>query len=349
MNFFVAKSTWPVRLRHANLSSTDDASVDIRSASIKFSDSNEGGPFDMIMNTGQGGVFWNLPTLQDRINAALAKDKVASQNEWLRKKPCNYAISCETLRRAPQSYTDQRYYSQLVYEFKAKDGKKRYVKYRLTPYDDIPETGLLSPEDQMQITKDFGKKDPNETRPFDYLRQEFKNKVDGPEGVHYRFQLQLHDWTDGDSYEYFNPNKPWDLKTHPWIDIGFIDLDKTLPEETIQNTCYNIANHPPSLGIIKPTSPEDYNSVAYARTKIYPISQWIRNHVHKEKGELKNPCEYFISAQTGNLKNAGTNANVSVTLYGTRGVTSNAALDIPWKDDRERGSKDNYIIKVNTF
>ena len=36
-------------------------------------------------------------------------------------------------RRAPDSFTDQQYYSWMAYEYKAKDGKLRYAKFRLVP------------------------------------------------------------------------------------------------------------------------------------------------------------------------------------------------------------------------
>ena len=54
------------------------------------------------------------------------------------------------LRRKPDSFYDQRYYSEVILDFKALDNVKRYVRFRLIPADGSPETGLLSEEDQRQ-------------------------------------------------------------------------------------------------------------------------------------------------------------------------------------------------------
>ena len=52
------------------------------------------------------------------------------------------------MRRAPASYYDQHYYSQIVFYFTAQNGTKYYVKYRLMPAEDIRETGRLDKCDQ---------------------------------------------------------------------------------------------------------------------------------------------------------------------------------------------------------
>ncbi len=66
---------------------------------VKFADDNEGGPFDMILQTGKTSVFWNLLSFEDRLDAALAKDTVKAQYEWVRQKPVVYAGSIDSLRR----------------------------------------------------------------------------------------------------------------------------------------------------------------------------------------------------------------------------------------------------------
>ena len=53
------------------------------------------------------------------------------------------------LRQKPESFYDQRYYSEAIFEFKAFDGVKRYVRFRMMPADGRPETGLLSEEVQQ--------------------------------------------------------------------------------------------------------------------------------------------------------------------------------------------------------
>jgi len=54
------------------------------------------------------------------------------------------------LRQKPDSFYDQRFYTEVIFDFKALDGVKRYVRFRLIPADGSPETGLLSEEVQWQ-------------------------------------------------------------------------------------------------------------------------------------------------------------------------------------------------------
>ena len=65
----------------------------------------------------------------------------------------DFSLAChiECLRRTPDSFYDQRYNSGVIYDFKAFDGVKRYVKFRLMPADGRPETGLLTEEDQRNV------------------------------------------------------------------------------------------------------------------------------------------------------------------------------------------------------
>ena len=52
------------------------------------------------------------------------------------------------LRQKPDSFYHLRYHSQVIFDFKAFDGVKRYARFRLIPADGSPETGLLSEDVQ---------------------------------------------------------------------------------------------------------------------------------------------------------------------------------------------------------
>ena len=55
------------------------------------------------------------------------------------------------LRHKPKSFYDQRYYTEVIFDFRANDGVKRYVRFRMSPADGSPETGLLPEEVQWEI------------------------------------------------------------------------------------------------------------------------------------------------------------------------------------------------------
>ena len=62
----------------------------------------------------------------------------------------SFHLAIAVFRRAPKSFTDQRYYSWMAFEYKAKDGVPRYAKFRLVPADDREETGLMTEYDQRK-------------------------------------------------------------------------------------------------------------------------------------------------------------------------------------------------------
>ena len=62
----------------------------------------------------------------------------------------SFYLTIAAFRRAPNSFTDQRYYSWMAFEYKAKDGVPRYAKFRLVPADDREETGLMTEEEQRK-------------------------------------------------------------------------------------------------------------------------------------------------------------------------------------------------------
>ena len=63
---------------------------------------------------------------------------------------CSFHLAIANFRRAPDSFTDQRYYSWIAYEYKAKDGVPRYAKFRLVPADHRAETGLMTEQEQRK-------------------------------------------------------------------------------------------------------------------------------------------------------------------------------------------------------
>lgn len=61
------------------------------------------------------------------------------------------ASNLDGLRRAPNSFYDQLYYTELILGFKAFDDIERYARFRLIAADGCMETGLLSEDDQRNV------------------------------------------------------------------------------------------------------------------------------------------------------------------------------------------------------
>lgn len=54
----------------------------------------------------------------------------------------------EGFRKRPESYYQQHYHSQMVYDFHGDDKKKRVGRLRVVPADGSPESGRLSYQEQ---------------------------------------------------------------------------------------------------------------------------------------------------------------------------------------------------------
>ena len=284
--FWQGGKVFPVRLRHGAVTFEDDAAMDIRSASIKLSEQEEESPLDLIMNTGPRTFrdmkeFWNFTMASIR---GKEEDEPASSEglkAYCQSEPIFKEIFAETLRRAPDSFSQMYYDSKLVNYFKAKDGKLRYVKYRLIPEDRGVDSGFISGEDWEKPWQQ--KRRPEETRPINYLRQEYMERL-SQKPVIYHLQLRLHDDIQGDKTEIFTQEREWNPETSPWLDLATVTIDRALSFEETERLSFNIGRQPDSLGAVEGYSLKDPNSVNAARIRIYGLSLAVRRFVYKNNG-----------------------------------------------------------------
>ncbi|MDX1958718.1 MAG: hypothetical protein SFU98_09105 [Leptospiraceae bacterium] len=279
--FFEAGKEFPCKLRHGTVSFEDEAAKDIRSASIKFSLNDEDAPLDLIMNTGDQGFFnaiefWQFtmasvknikpdePSSSEGLKELFTRDKLQSQ------------LFEEGLRRAPSSFSQLYYHTQLINYYKSKDGVIRYAKYRLAPEDKGIESGLPVGEDAKRPWDQ--KRFPDEKKENDYLRKEFLDRI-SKQKIIYHLQVQLRT-DDGksslDKTSLFRQEVEWEAKDYPWEDLALIILDKGLTLEETEKLQFNVGRQPSSLGIIPADSPEDPRSINHIRARVYKVSQMMR-------------------------------------------------------------------------
>jgi len=115
---------------------------------------------------------------------------------------CSYEALVDGLRQGPSSFASLVYYSQLAYEFVPKDGRPRAVRFRLIPHrhdddDDDDESGggsesgMLDANQQDDVSTSARRH--GDSRPVDYLRQEFIERLQRDEPVTYQLQIQIND------------------------------------------------------------------------------------------------------------------------------------------------------------
>ena len=124
---------------------------------------------------------------------------------------CSYEALVDGLRQGPSSFASLVYHSQIAYEFVPKDGRPRAVRFRLIPHrhdgdgddddddddgDGCSESGMLDANQQDDVSTSARRR--GDTRPVDYLRQEFTERLQRDEPVTYQLQIQIND----------SPNRP---------------------------------------------------------------------------------------------------------------------------------------------
>ncbi|MEA5553080.1 catalase [Anabaena cylindrica UHCC 0172] len=287
--FWQAGKVFPVQIRHGAVTFEDDAAMDLRSASLKLSDRPEKSPLDIIMNTGPRTFrdiieFWNF-TLAS-VRGKKEDEPVSSQGlmAYCQSQPIFKEIFAETLRRAPESFSQMYYHSKLVNYFKAKDEKIRYVKYRLIPEDRGVDSGYISGKDWENPW--LQKRLPEETRAIDYLRQEYTERL-SKQPVIFHLQLRLHEDIQGHKTEIFTQEREWSEETSPWLDLATVTIDRALSFEETEKLSFNIGRQPDSLGAVESFSAKDPNSINAARVRIYGLSLAIRSFIYKQSHKFK--------------------------------------------------------------
>ena len=281
--FWQAGRKWPIQIRHATVTFEDDAAMDLRSASLKLSDQEEESPLDLIMNTGPR-TFTNMITFRDSTLASVrgrAEGEVTSSEAlkaFFQSNLVMKEIFAESIRRAPDSFTQMYYDSKLVNYFKAKDRQLRYVKYRLIPSDRGVDSGTATGADWAAPW--LQNRLPGETRPTNYLRQEYLKRLEKAPVI-YHLQLRLHEDTESNRQEIFTQEKEWDQTSSPWLDLATITINKALSSEETEKLTFNIGRQPDSLGIVEGHSILDPNSINTVRVGVYQLSRTIRSFTYR--------------------------------------------------------------------
>ena len=131
---FVPGKKFDCRLRHATVRFMDDAGLIPRSASLKFADSDDKSPLDLLMNTGSASPFYNIVTFWQFMKTSIGGGRVKSI-EFLKNNQRCFVNFRRAVRRNPETFAQMYYHTQTIFEFCALDEKKRYIRFRLIPGD----------------------------------------------------------------------------------------------------------------------------------------------------------------------------------------------------------------------
>ncbi len=270
-DFFEPGRVFPCRLRHASVAYLDDSMKAVRSASLKFADTDFASPLDIQMNTGDHCFFWNARSF---LEFAFSRhdDGGIEYAQYYAKHPWGRISAASALIRHPSSFAQMYYHSHTPFGWQARDGKPRYVRFRLFPEDRGPMSGAVDPafielaaaDPTLAPALANQRTLPDETRTVNYLKNEWRDRLQaGP--VRYHLQIQLHEVTAADPADVRNPLMPWDQATHPYMDLATVEITEALTEADSAYMGFEITNLPSSMAILPATSMDDYNSLNYMR------------------------------------------------------------------------------------
>ena len=266
--FFTPGKQLRCRLRHSSVSFEDDASLVVRSASLKFADSNYEAPLDIEMNTGEISLFstaWQFT--QFLVSTIRGRGKHFAH--YFERNPHGLDASHLGVRRNPKSFADLRYYSEAVFRFEALDGTVYACRYRLVPGEPVVESGIPSDADLDCIWEQDPL--PDEDLGPNYLKREYRARVlRGP--VRYQLQIQLYPLSDITHDEAFNASAAWDEREVPWRPLAEVCIDETMRRPEGNLVRFSIGHQPRGLGLFRARSPFDYHSLNHLRA----ASSWAK-------------------------------------------------------------------------
>lgn len=262
--FFEPGKVFPVRIRHGQATYLDEAMAALRSMSIKFSNHHLDSPFDLIMNTGEYSLFWSAASFLKL--ASLRKEHWGVQYiEYYRKYPVGLKAAQIGLRRAPSSYVNLRFYTQTPFLFIGKDGIKRYAKYRVVPFFDEPESGII--ENPCDFDTSNQRVLPTETKSKLYLSNEYRERIKNGKAKYY-LQIQTREADEEQDNIILNSTILWDENIYPYHNLAVIEINEALSWVESLKTSFSLNHMPKTLGILPSKSLYDFNSLNYMRANV---------------------------------------------------------------------------------
>ncbi|XP_072977090.1 uncharacterized protein [Typha angustifolia] len=275
---FGAGKCFPMIIRHSNsLSADDDARLDARGAALRvLSEEDDHSPlFDLTLKTGK--AFY-ARTIADfaawLVGGLLAREQQVERSPHIRDAVWGSL-------RDTNSYTELHYYSNICRLLRFDDGQQMYAKFKLRPLDrEIGEdSGRVVPKGILPPETGAIPREENDTRPSLFLADDFRRRVESPQGVHYVFQLQLRKIPsdEADREVVLDCTTPWDETEFPLVDIGEITIDQNLSAEESEKLEFNPFLRCQEVDVIRATSSSQSASIDHGRSLVYEICQHLRN------------------------------------------------------------------------
>ncbi|MGH8309222.1 MAG: catalase [Steroidobacteraceae bacterium] len=248
-------------VRFANAEWEDDASLDLRGIGVRLGSGAHS--LDFAMNTGARTAFWDTRSLI-RHTIAHVRGTAAAKERWLRNSEARDA-QLSTLVRAPNSFAELTYHSQMVFRFVGIDGIERACRYRMKPIG-VSGTHSLSEADRREPWN--RKRLPEEMRSESYLREELRARI-VRSAIEFSLEIQTRALPETREIDAFKASLLWDEERHPWREVARVELSRIIPDEEAEQLQFSVVNAPESLGIFQAGGPGDPNCLLWYRAVVY--------------------------------------------------------------------------------
>lgn len=218
----------------------------------------------------------------------------AERDEKIRQFPALGDSQWSNMRR-PNSYAEMHYYCCTARHFQALPSSsstsninsgptsgQMYVKFKVRPQDSTfgedagsvkPKVGELPPISGMYPAAE------DDQRSKSYLRDDFKSRLESPEGVRFVLQLQLHPIpaSPKEREEVEDPTRVWDEEAYPYMDVAELCFNETVDDTLFDDIHFNPKHGPPSLAMIRGTSAMQAASVDTGRSVMHDLLGYLRS------------------------------------------------------------------------
>ena len=162
------------------------------------------------------------------------------------------------------------YYAAITFVHSDADKTRRLVRFRVIPHDRAQrDSGYSQGEDLSRPW--FEERLPDEDRGPGWLRAEYAARLQANESIAYWLQVQVRPYTE--EAVAYHIGMAWDEAQFAWQDVGELTLETLMSPTNTEALQFNIAHQPSCLSIPEATSPWDPRSIAWLRTRIYPLMQ----------------------------------------------------------------------------
>ena len=274
-------------IRHANSFLGDDMGADVRGLAVAIRGVDGRSFWEFLTNTGASAEWANVPMWTERLWGMIR----FRGHVYFRHHPEAVPNAVGGLRRAPTSYADLAYYSQIALRVVHPGRPARIFRMRIHREHLETESGLIpggvhafwpqgfdarSFPDPLYGEAFHTKRLHSEPRPKDALRREFADRL-AQAPVEYLVQVQLRADEADPRHVAYNPMQTWDEQSFPWETIGRIEVHDVLAAGAPKPRGFTLAVHPSFIVLPPSTSVDDYTSLVNLRVGIYETMQRLRS------------------------------------------------------------------------